>query len=70
VVADEDEGGGVGAGSASLEEDLGWSSTVMPVSDVTVEADEQLMPAGSITAVLEGMVVMEGLENARAMDVG
>eukprot|EP00775_Hariotina_reticulata_P008434 gene8434-8616_t len=70
AAADEEEEGAAGAGGPCLEEDLGWSSAVAPVTDVTVEADEQLTPAGSITAVLEGMVVMQGMENARALDVG
>lgn len=66
-VADEDDDAGP---APTLEEDLGLPGSIAPLTDIQVPDDAQLKQAGSIMSVLEGMVVVQGLANSRALDYG
>jgi hypothetical protein len=58
------------AEAPSLQEDLGWGSKVDSVADVAVPERAELKQAGCIMSLLEGMVVVQGLANSRALDAG
>lgn len=64
----EDEDGG--APPTSLQEDLGWDASATDVAAVVVPEGAVLQQAGTISSLLEGMVVVTGLENSRALDMG
>lgn len=68
VVEDEEEGGGVPP--TSPQEDLGWDASAPDVAGVVVPEGAVLQQAGTISSLLEGMVVVTGLENSRALDMG
>jgi hypothetical protein len=67
VAAEEDEGAGP---PTSLQEDLGWEAVAPSVSDLVVPEGAALTQAGCISSMLEGMIVVTGLENSRALDMG
>jgi hypothetical protein len=54
----------------SLQEDLGWSSAVGSVAALAVPEGAELKQAGCVMSLLEGMVVVQGLANSRALDTG
>jgi hypothetical protein len=58
------------AEAPSLQEDLGWASAVGSVADVSVPEGAELKQAGCVMSLLEGMVVVQGLANSRALDAG
>lgn len=66
-VAEEEDGG---APPSTLQEDLGWEAATPDVSSVVVPEGAVLQQAGTISSILEGMVVVTGLENSRALDMG
>jgi hypothetical protein len=66
ICSNEDED----AEAPSLQEDLGWASAVGSVADVAVPEGAELKQAGCIMSLLEGMVVVQGLANSRALDSG
>jgi hypothetical protein len=71
VAAAEDEDDGEGGGARpSMQEDLGWQAAAPPLLDVAVPEGAPLKQAGCVSALLEGMVVVQGLENSRALDEG
>jgi hypothetical protein len=67
-VAEEEGEGGVPP--ASLQEDLGWEASPPDVCGVEVPEGAVLQAAGRVSSMLEGMVVVTGLENSRALDIG
>lgn len=66
-VVEEEDGG---APPTSLQDDLGWDASAPDVSAVVVPEGAVLQQAGTISSLLEGMVVVTGLENSRALDMG
>lgn len=54
----------------SLQEDLGWDASAPDVAGLAVPEGAELRQAGTISSLLEGMVVVQGLENSRALDMG
>lgn len=67
VTAEDDDGAGP---PTSLQEDLGWEAVAPSVSDLVVPEGAAVTQAGCISSMLEGMIVVTGMENSRALDMG
>jgi hypothetical protein len=67
VAAEDEDAAGA---PTSLQEDLGWEAVAPSVSDLVVPEGAALTQAGCISSMLEGMIVVTGLENSRALDMG
>lgn len=71
MAEEEEEEGGRGAPPPSLQDALGLGPAAPGgLTDVVVPEGAELKQAGSISSLLEGMVVVQGLENSRALDTG